>query len=212
MIPCGCRRGDHAAPRAIVLTGGPGAGKTALLELVRQQFCRHVVLVPEAASILFRGGFPRDRTSPPVERAVQRAIFYVQTELEEVARAQDDAALFLCDRGAIDGAAYWPGPGSLFDAVGVAPATLLARYHAVIHLAVPPAGNGYDHANPMRIETAAEAAALDLRIAEMWRDHPRVHTIANQRDFVAKAQAALEVLRGYLPACCAAAHAVEPAR
>lgn len=34
--------------KTIVLTGGPGAGKTAVLELVRQQFCAHVEVLPEA--------------------------------------------------------------------------------------------------------------------------------------------------------------------
>jgi predicted ATP-binding protein involved in virulence len=40
MKPCECREPhDH---RRIVLTGGPGAGKTAVLELIRQYFCSHV--------------------------------------------------------------------------------------------------------------------------------------------------------------------------
>src|SRR5262245_64907181 len=55
-------------PKRIVLTGGPGAGKTAVLELVRQAFCRHVVVLSEAAGILFGGGFPRGPSEG--ERAV----------------------------------------------------------------------------------------------------------------------------------------------
>lgn len=35
--------------RRVVLTGGPGAGKTATLELIRQSFCEHVHVLPEAA-------------------------------------------------------------------------------------------------------------------------------------------------------------------
>ncbi len=31
----------------MVLTGGPGAGKTAILELVRRTLCPHVALLPE---------------------------------------------------------------------------------------------------------------------------------------------------------------------
>jgi predicted ATPase len=46
--------------KTIVLTGGPGAGKTAVLErLVRQEFCAHIQVLPEAAGIVFGGGFPR---------------------------------------------------------------------------------------------------------------------------------------------------------
>ena len=57
MKPCGCAA-KHRRKR-IVLTGGPGAGKTAVLELVRQEFCAHVQVRPEAAGIVFGGGFPR---------------------------------------------------------------------------------------------------------------------------------------------------------
>jgi len=106
MSACGCKAGHH--PRRFVLTGGPGAGKTAALELVRRTFCPHVVLVPEAAGILFAGGFPRGG-GPEHARAAQRAIYHVQHELEILALTHAPA-LVLCDRGTVDGAAYWPGP------------------------------------------------------------------------------------------------------
>ena len=34
-------------PRRVVLTGGPGAGKTAALEMIKQSFCEHVRVLPE---------------------------------------------------------------------------------------------------------------------------------------------------------------------
>ncbi|MBL0889768.1 MAG: hypothetical protein IBJ19_04065 [Gemmatimonadaceae bacterium] len=37
----------------MVLTGGPGAGKSAVLELARLFFCDHVRRLPEAAGIVF---------------------------------------------------------------------------------------------------------------------------------------------------------------
>lgn len=36
----------------IVLTGGPGAGKTAVLEFVRKILCDHVVVFPEVAAVI----------------------------------------------------------------------------------------------------------------------------------------------------------------
>jgi hypothetical protein len=83
-LSCECRE-PHAHTR-IVLTGGPGAGKTAVPELVRQHFCEHVHVLHEAAGIVFGGGFPR-ATEGNVLRASQRAIFYVQRELEAAAAA-----------------------------------------------------------------------------------------------------------------------------
>ena len=45
----------------IVLTGGPGGGKTTAADLFRREIGERVVIVPEAATILFQGGFPRSR-------------------------------------------------------------------------------------------------------------------------------------------------------
>ena len=199
MISCACA--GHERADRIVLTGGPGAGKTAVLELIRQHFCRHVDVLPETATILFGGGFPR---GGPVEslRAAQRAIYHVQRELEAAAEARNEAAILLCDRGTVDSAAYWPGPGDLFTAVGARREEELLRYRAVIHLRVPAADAGYDQSNPLRIESAAQAAALDLRISEAWQGHPRRHVVDSQPDFLSKAKQALDILRTYLPDCC----------
>ena len=57
MTRCECQAPHER--RRIVLTGGPGAGKTAVLEMIRQSFFSHVTVLPEAASIKFGGGFPR---------------------------------------------------------------------------------------------------------------------------------------------------------
>ena len=88
MTACACTI-RHQRKR-IVLTGGPGAGKTAVLELVRQQFCAHVQVLPEAAGIVFGGGFPRTG-SLEWRRSAQRAIFFVQRELESTGDADNSA-------------------------------------------------------------------------------------------------------------------------
>jgi predicted ATPase len=199
MRACACTEPHQR--RRIVLTGGPGAGKTAVLELVRQSFCHHVAVLPESASILFGGGFPRG-AQPSDRRAAQRAIFHVQRELERAADERDGAAIVLCDRGTVDGAAYWPGPGQLWDELETTQAAQLARYDAVLHLRVPPV-IGYNHRNPVRIETAAEAAAIDERIARAWDGHPRRFFVESARDFVEKAHAAIRLLQAELPVCCA---------
>ena len=194
-----CECSETHERRRVVLTGGPGAGKTAVLELIRQSFCTHVKVLPEAAGVVFGGGFPR-RDDLAVRRAAQRAIFFVQRELETATDA-DNPAIVLCDRGTVDGAAYWPGPGDLWFEVGTTIAEQLRRYAAVIHLRTPPA-ESYNHANPLRVESAAEAHALDERIARVWDAHPRRFIIDPAEDFRAKAARALEVLRRELPECC----------
>jgi hypothetical protein len=74
----------------------------------------------------------------------------------------------------------------------------------VIHLQTPQAWEGYNHINPLRIETAIEAAAIDARIALAWADHPRRYEVAATVDFLSKATRALAIVRDLLPACCRA--------
>jgi predicted ATPase len=198
MRDCACVA-THARKR-VVLTGGPGAGKTAVLELVRQYFCHHVLVLRESAGIVFGGGFPRG-VSPAERASAQRAIYHVQLELEAMAAAREEPAIVLCDRGTVDGAAYWPGPGSLWASVGSSQEAELSRYDAVIHLRTPGV-QGYNHDNPLRIETVAEAAHIDQRIADAWARHPRRVFVDSDDDFLHKVHRALELIRAELPACC----------
>lgn len=206
-MPRSCRCSIPHRRLRVVLTGGPGAGKTAVLELLRQSICEHVTLLQEAAGIVFRGGFPRGG-STPVQRAAQRAIYHVQRELEAAGEAAGTGIL-LCDRGTVDGAAYWPGPGSLWDSVRSLRAAELKRYDAVIHLLVPDEAEQYTR-NQLRVETLAEARQIDERIASAWRGHDRVYIVAATPDFMRKAARVMEILRELLPPCCLPAPAAAP--
>lgn len=157
-------------------------------------------VLPESAGIVFGGGFPR---GPSVRdrKGAQRAIFHVQHELEELFDVEGYAVV-LCDRGTIDGLAYWPGPEDFFEPLGTTHERELSRYEAVIHLETPSEGNGYNHVNPLRIESPAEAAEIDRRIALAWAPHPRRFVVEARHDFVEKAASALAILRSQIPACC----------
>jgi len=198
--PCGCTAPHDG--RRVVLTGGPGAGKSAVLELVRLFFCAHVRTLPEAAGIVFGGGFPRNGPLG-VHQAAQRAIYHVQRELEATA-AGENAAIVLCDRGTVDSSAYWRGDGDLWTSVGAERERELARYAAVIHLRTPTEPGEYTHDNPLRIESLQEARQIDGRIARAWAGHPNLHEIPATRDFLSKAAHALRHLRDELPECCRA--------
>lgn len=173
-----------------------------MLEMVRRSFCRHIAVLPEAAGIVFGGGFPR-RPEAPWLTAAQRAIYHVQDELQRAIIDASEVAVALCDRGTLDGLAYWPlAPELYFDAVYSSRARELRRYAAVIHLRTPPESGGYDHANPLRIEGAAEAGQIDARVADAWSGHPRRVFVDSERDFLDKVAAALDLIRAEVPACC----------
>jgi hypothetical protein len=173
-----------------------------VLEVVRRAFCEHIAVLPESATVLFGGGFPRHDTDAG-RRGAQKAIFQVQRSMEEMCREEGHVAMALCDRGTIDGLAYWPGGiEAACASLGIRREQELARYRAVIHLRTPSAEGGYDGSNPVRRESAAEAAALDARIFASWDGHPRRMVIDSQEEFLQKLAHAVEAIRCEVPACC----------
>jgi len=199
-------------PAFIVLTGGPGAGKTAALEVVRKTFCDHVAVLPEAASIVFGGGFPRASTDY-ARASAQRVIFTVQRELERLVCDDPDsvAKVACCDRATLDGLAYYPGHAQDFlRERGTTLEDEIARYTRVIHLRPPRDGQGYDHSNPLRVETAAESRAIDARLEAAWASHPRRTFVESSPDFLEKVAKVIALVREELPAGCQRGHTGEP--
>lgn len=199
--PMTCATGKGGC-RLIVLTGGPGAGKTAILEIIRRSLCSGVAILPEAASILFGGGFWR-RSSVAGRKAAQRAIFHVQREQERMILEEGEVPFALCDRGTLDGLAYWPDDeASFWRDLETGREAELARYDAVIHLRTPTAENGYNHQNPLRTEDADRAHEIDERILRIWEGHPNRRIVESTEDFLIKARVTLELIQGLFPACC----------
>src|SRR3954470_10091196 len=193
-MPSACTCSLSHAPKLVVITGGPAAGKTALLEVVQRDMCRHVVVLPEAGSILWRGRFPRYPTITG-RRAAQRAIVRVQIEMQRMTIEEGRAAMIVCDRGTLDGLAYWPdSEREYFEDIESTAQRELGRYATVIHLRTPPLDHGY-MPTQLRIESAAEAALIDERIADGWSAHPRRFVIDSDDDFVAKLHRALDLIR-----------------
>ncbi len=145
------------------------------------------MVVPEAATVLFSGGFPR--TSEPHARAsLQAAIYHVQRNLEDVQSARFPDRILLCDRGTVDGSVYWPdGPKGFFERVGTTHEQELARYDAVIFFeSAAVGGHLIEGGNPMRVESADEAIELDRRLRESWSPHKRFVLVPHQDSFVKK--------------------------
>lgn len=185
--------------RMVVLTGGPGAGKTAVLEIARRSLGARVAILPEAATILYGGGFWR-RNSLPARKAAQRAIYHVQTEQERMVVEEREAAFVLCDRGTLDGLAYWPEEeASFWRELETSREAEFRKYYAVIHLRTPSAAQGYNYRNPLRIEDAVKAQAIDEHIVGVWAGHPNRHFIESTDDFLLKAHMALGLIRRFLP-------------
>ncbi len=169
----------------VVLTGGPSGGKTTLASTLQKEFSEKVLIVPEAASMLFSGGFPRRPGIKSISHR-QKAIYFTQRELEGLTEDENPEALLICDRGSLDGQAYWPDPNTNFlDAVQSNQQKEFARYDWVIHLDTAPQ-HFYDLTNPLRTESYDEALKLNNKIKEAWANHPQRFVINNTGHFVDK--------------------------
>ncbi|MBS1121072.1 MAG: hypothetical protein H6Q90_3300 [Deltaproteobacteria bacterium] len=179
----------------IVLTGGPGGGKTTAADLFRREIGERVVVVPEAATLLFSGGFPRS-TELHAKKSAQCAIYHVQSNLEDVQSARFPDRVLLCDRGTVDGGAYWPdGPDGFFEAVGSTADRERARYDAVIFFETAAVGGiSIEGGNPIRIESNAQALELDGKLRALWAAHPRFVVVPHDPSFVKKIMFGLGVL------------------
>jgi thymidylate kinase len=168
--------------KKIVLTGGPCAGKSTVIEFVKEVFGKRVVIVPEAATVLLSSGFPvpgRDiEWSLEWQYQFQNTIVTLQRSLEVTHRqiAQDsDARALICDRGLLDGAAYTPGGVTEFcQLYGVDRQLAEDEYDLVIHLeslAVNKPELYGKAGNENRFENAAEARELDEKTKNAWCGH-----------------------------------------
>ncbi|MFO0569866.1 MAG: AAA family ATPase [Polyangiaceae bacterium] len=186
---------DKPAMR-LVLTGGPGGGKTTAADLFLRELGDRVVLVPESATILFTGGFPRVDDAD-ARRAAQTAIYHVQRNLEDVQSARYPRRILLCDRGTLDGAAYWPGtPEAFFAAMNSSYEAELARYDAVVFFESAAAGGlKFEGENRVRTETAEEARALDKKMRAVWSAHPKFFLVPHRPSFFETISMGLAILQ-----------------
>jgi predicted ATPase len=169
----------RALGRKLVLTGGPCAGKTSVATLIENAFKDSVVIVPESASLLLKGGFPRWPESQAIA-SFQKSIYRLQVEVEAMFSQRYGKKLFILDRGTVDGAAYWPeGPSCFFEALGTTEALEYARYDGVIYLESASEEDYLSNqfANPDRNENWGEASGLDQATRAVWSRHPALSTV-----------------------------------
>lgn len=176
----------------IVLTGGPGGGKTTAADLFRREIGEQIVVVPEAATLLYSGGFPRQGNTK-VREANQKAIYHVQKNLEDAFAAHYPNRVLLCDRGTVDGAAYWPkSPNGFFKNLNLDFKKELSRYDAVIFFETAAVGNiSIEGGNPVRTETLDQALKIDQKLKNLWSQHPNFIFVQHNKSFIKKINSGL---------------------
>ncbi len=183
----------------IVLTGGPGGGKTTLMSELRVQDpqAKYWLLVPEAAPLLFQAGLDGS------DKRFQRSVVHLQMALEEscggVARP---GQVLLCHRGTLDPLAYWLRSGwkeaDFFALTGMGWEEHFRRYRGVIHLQTSAIGAQASYRrwpDAHRPETIEQATETDELCAYAWHNHSRYTLIENAgRNWLEKAMLAHSIL------------------
>lgn len=176
----------------VVLTGGPGGGKTTAADLFRREIGEQVVVVPEAATILYMGGFPRGGNGD-TRKATQRAIYNVQLNLEDAQSAHYKSRILLCDRATVDGAAYWPTTtDEFFTHMNTTIEKEFSRYDAVLFFETAAVGGiSIEGGNPARVENLEQALELDSKLKKLWSQHPNFVFIPHDKSFIGKVNTGL---------------------
>jgi len=184
--------------KKLLIAGGPGGGKSTTLRNIEEEFRGKVLCVPEAATLLLKGGFPPPGEVPdPIHlMAFQRTIFTTIVELERVYMRfaeRDGIKLVLCDRGRLDGEAYVSEGRVFFERlVGIKDrAAELASYDEVIYLESPAlasdvawnATSGNEH----RMENDREIAKrIEYGTWSAWCDHPNITRLTHDLGYHGK--------------------------
>jgi predicted ATPase len=167
--------------KRIVLTGGPGAGKTVISGQVVRDLPERYVRVPEAATQVYEALQTRwDRLDLDGRRDAQRRMYRLQREQEERLAREHPGKILLLDRGTIDGAAYWPdGPAAFWQDLGTTAEQELARYDAVVWMQTCAAVGCYDGdaSNAVRFEAAEAAITSGQMLMQLWGSHPNLHRV-----------------------------------
>lgn len=177
--------------RLFAITGGPSGGKTTLIDALKKEFGSKIVIAPEAATILYKGGFPRIKNYSGYIHA-QKAILSTQRELENLLIENYPERLVVCDRGSMDSLAYWPDTEEhFFQEIKSSREKEFSRYGWVLHLDTA-SESDYDTSNPVRIESFHEALELNEKIKKNWDGHPRRMVLTAQNDFFTKMKTATD--------------------
>lgn len=178
----------------IAITGGPSGGKTTLIETLVKNLGKRVSVVPEAATILYKGGFPRKKTVSSIQHT-QVAIYHTQQQLEEIISIEHSASYVICDRGSLDGLAYWPGDSNAYlEKLNTTAQREAARYNWVLHLDTA-SKDFYDGESIIRTESHHEAVELNIKILTAWSVHPQRIIIPHYNDFLHKMTVCVNIIK-----------------
>lgn len=197
----------HPNFSAVVVTGGPCAGKSTFMAIARQYLedrGMRVAVQQEVATEFITSGFsPVEGWQNPLifQEFLLSYMLYRERLYYNMLICQDadKPMVLLCDRGALDAMAYVGRLNFLraIDNLDINLHELRERYRAVIHLVTAAVGAEEHYTlanNTARSEGLKEARELDSRTAAAWIGHQHMFIVDNSTGFDEKVRRALTTL------------------
>lgn len=196
--------------KRFVITGGPGAGKSTLIETFRQEFADTIQCVPEIPTLLITqlGLTPDTREGQYVfTKEFGHTLYHVQVLLEKlsenVARRTGKTALLL-DKSRLDTLVHFLcNGGSTEDYEKTFNTTLLDEYNAydlVLFLGIP-REDVYENIrnnNAARGVSYRDAKKTAEVYYSVWQNHPHFVFIPNESDWTKVVESADRIIRQVL--------------
>lgn len=194
--------------RKVVLTGGPGSGKTTVIESIKKNYGGKykVIIVDETASYLINMGIrPFGENSIPLID-FQELVLKTQLSKEEVIDKSleflpDENILIIYDRGIMDNAAYISEEEfkEVIERVKTKETIqdFFDRYDLVLNLVSRKDFYTTDN-NPARSETVDDALSLGEKTLKVWTGHKNLKIVSPKDDINDKIKDVLNYINDVL--------------
>lgn len=178
-----------------VITGGPCAGKTEAVKIIKQDLIKKglkVIAVPETATELISSEItPWELGRNKFQFLLLERSLNKEITAEKAAECFDQDVVIIYDRGLLDGKAYMQAEPFMNELkkYNEDEKTVLDRYNAVFHLVTTANGaeDFYTLANnEARTESIKDAIKLDDKLIDIWSNHKNFKIIDNSTNFELK--------------------------
>lgn len=190
----------------IVLTGGPCAGKTTIIEKIREYLISkgyNVFIVSETATEVINSGIKPFGDNPLDTLSFQRIIFSQQLNkensvIEAIKSYKEGNAIVIFDRGILDNKAYMSDEqfNILLDEFNLTELDICNRYDSIIHLNTAALlDEGYTlENNQARSESKEEAINLDKKTYNAWNLHSKLYAVKPEEELNIKVKNVFDII------------------
>ena len=184
-----------------VITGGPCAGKTEAVKIVKKDLTDKglkVIVVPETATELISSDItPWELGRDEFQFLLLERSINKENTVQKVAEYLNQDVAIIYDRGLLDGKAYMQNEVFMHELrkYNEDERTVLDRYNAVFHLVTTARGAEDFYTlvnNEARTETIEEARRIDDNLIETWNNHENFKIIDNSTNFEKKMERLLK--------------------